>query len=209
MSEKSKYNFKCLEQKCETKACHIRPQVLVTIGDLTRWMSHDYIMRILPGITIHMPVSEQDSFYLETLRKPLESDPESTACIFYNEQANSCEIRYDRPISCQTYPLVFNGEKYVLSTKDCPGVGEGEVTKEALQEAQRMALQEFNERRESTAALPAIYSVMMTQMMKQSTEAMQNLSEEDRKKMDEIISKSKEEEGTSATEDETPIDQSE
>jgi Fe-S-cluster containining protein len=169
-------------------------------------MNHDYIMKILPGITIHMPVSEHDSFYLETLRKPLESDPESTACIFYNEQANSCEIRYDRPISCQTFPLIFNGENYVLSSKDCPGVGQGEVTKEALQEAKRMALQEFNERRDSTAALPAIYSVMMTQMMKQSAEAMQNLSEEDRKKMDEIISKSKEEED-STSEDEPSTDQ--
>jgi Fe-S-cluster containining protein len=193
MSEKSKYNFKCLEQKCETKTCHIRPQVLVTIGDFVRWMNHDYIMNILPGINIHMPESEHDSFYLETLRKPLESNPDSTACIFYNEQANSCEIRYDRPISCQTFPLEFDGQKYVLSSKDCPGVGKGEVTKEALQEARSVAEKEFNERRETTAALPAIYSVMMTQMMKQSAQALQNLSEEDRKKMDEIIAKSKEE----------------
>jgi hypothetical protein len=85
-------------------------------------------------------------------------------------------------------------------------VGEGEVTKEALQEAKRLAAQEFNERRESTAALPAIYSVMMNQMMKQSAKAMQNLSKEDRKKMDEIISKSKEE---PTSEEEASTDQSE
>lgn len=205
MSEKSKYTFKCLEQKCDTKACHIRPQVLVTIGDFARWMSQGYIMHILPGITIHMPVSEQDSFYFETLRKPLESDPEATACIFYNEQSNACEIRYGRPISCQTYPLVFNGENYVLSSKDCPGVGQGEVSKEALQEARTLAEQEFNERKETTAALPAVYSVMMNQMIKQSTEAMQNLSEDDRKKMDEIIAKSNE----PTSEEDPSTDQSE
>lgn len=205
MSEKSKYTFKCLEQKCDTKACHIRPQVLVTIGDFARWMSQGFIMNILPGITIHMPVSEQDSFYFETLRKPLGSDPEATACIFYNEQANSCEIRYGRPISCQTYPLMFNGENYVLSTKDCPGVGQGEVSKEALQEARKLAEQEFNERKETTAALPAVYSVMMNQMIKQSTEAMQNLSEEDRKKMDDIVAKSNE----PTSEEEPSTDQSE
>jgi hypothetical protein len=85
-------------------------------------------------------------------------------------------------------------------------VGEGEVTKEALQEARNLAEQEFNERKETTVALPAVYSVMMNQMIKQSTEAMQNLSEEDRKKMDEIIAKSNEE---SSTEDETSTDQSE
>ena len=205
MSEKSKYTFKCLEQKCDTKACHIRPQVLVTIGDFARWMSQGFIMNILPGITMHMPESEQDSFYFETSRKPLPSDPENTACIFYNEEANACEIRYGRPISCQTYPLAFNGEKYVLSSKDCPGVGEGELTKDALQDARKLAEQEFSERKETTAALPAVYSVMMNQMIRQSTEAMQNLSEEDRKKMDEIISKSNE----PTDEEEPSTDQSE
>ncbi|MFW9788759.1 MAG: YkgJ family cysteine cluster protein [Candidatus Thorarchaeota archaeon] len=206
MSEKSKYNFKCLEAKCETKACHIRPKVIVTISDLGRWMSQGYIMNILPGITIHMPESETDSFYFETARKPLESDSEITACIFYNEQANACEIRYSRPISCQTFPLEYNGEKYFLSSKDCPGVGQGEVSKEALQEARKLAEQEFNERIESTAALPAIYSVMMNQILRQSAEAMQNLSEEDRKKMDEILAKSRTE---VPGEDTPPTDQSE
>ncbi len=206
MSEKSKYNFKCLEQKCETKACHIRPLVNVTIGDLTRWMTQGYIMNILPGITIHLPEAEQDTFYFETVRKPLTKDAETTACIFYNEEANACEIRYGRPISCQTYPLEFNGEKYILSTKDCPGVGKGEVSKEALQEARRLTEQEYNERRETATALPAIYSVLMNQMIRQSAEAMQNLSEDDRKKMDEILSKSKDE---PAEEENTSTDQSE
>lgn len=200
MSEKSKYNFKCLEQKCDTKACHIRPKVNVTLGDLSRWMTQGYIMNILPGITFHMPESEQDSFYLETARKPIESDQEATACIFYNESANGCEIRYGRPISCQTYPLEFNGEKFVLSSKDCPGVGEGEVSKDALQDARNLAEQEFKERKETETALPAIYSVIMNQMIRQSAEAMQNLSEEDRKKMDEILAKSKD--------DDEPTDQS-
>ena len=205
MSEKSKYSFKCLEQKCDTKECHIRPKILVTIADLARWMAQGYIMNILPGITIHLPEFEKDTFYFETARKPLESEPETTACIFYNEQANGCEIRYSRPISCRSFPLEYNGEKYVLSSKDCPGVGQGEVSKEALQEARRIAEQEFNERSETTAALPAIYSIMMNQMIKQSAEAMQQLSEEDRKKMDEILAKSRED---STTEEESSTDQS-
>jgi Fe-S-cluster containining protein len=205
LDEKSKYTFKCLEQKCDTKACHIRPQVLVTIGDLARWMTQGYIMNILPGITMHMPVSEEDTFYFETLRKPLESDSETTACIFYNEQANACEIRYGRPISCQTFPLAFNGEKYVLSSKDCPGVGKGEVSKEALREARDIAEKEFNEHNETTAALPALYSVILNQMIRQSAESMKDLSEEDRKKMDEILAKSKD----STDKDDSSTDQSE
>ena len=70
------------------------------------------------------------------------------------------------------------------------------MSKEALQEARELAEQEFKERTETTAALPAIYSVMMNQILRQSAEAMHNLSDEDRKKMDEILSKSREDSTT-------------
>ena len=159
-------------------------------------------MNILPGLTLKLPQTEQELISIEMLRKPLESDSETTACSFYNESANACEIRYSRPISCRTYPLEYTGEKYVLSSKDCPGVGQGEVSKEALQEARALAEQEFNERVETISSLPVVYTIIMNQMMRQSAEAMQNLSEEDRKKMDEILAKeSKEDED--AVEDET------
>ncbi|MHA1615482.1 MAG: YkgJ family cysteine cluster protein, partial [Candidatus Thorarchaeota archaeon] len=189
MAEKSKYNFKCLEQQCTTMACHIRPTINVTLGDLTRWSTQGYLTNILPGVSLKMPESEKGLIYLELMRKPLKKDPEQTACIFFNEEANGCEIRYSRPLSCRAYPLEYNGEKYYLSSKDCPGVGQGEVSKEALQEASDLAGQAFKERGETYTALPAIYSIIMTQMIRQSTEAMKNLSEEDRKKMDDIMSK--------------------
>lgn len=191
MAEKSKYNFKCLEQQCTTIACHIRPTINVTLGDLTRWSAQGYLMNILPGVSLKMPESEKDLIYLELMRKPLKKDPEQTACIFFNEEANGCEIRYSRPLSCRAYPLEYNGEKYYLSSKDCPGVGQGEISKEALQEARNLADQAFKERGETYTALPAVYSIIMTQMIRQSSEAMQNLSEDDRKKMDEIMSKPK------------------
>jgi Fe-S-cluster containining protein len=190
MTEKAKYNFKCLEQKCDTKACHIRPTINVTHGDIARWTKLGYLMNILPGFTLKLPKSEEDLISIEMLRKPLQNDSDATACVFYNEGANACEIRYSRPISCRTYPLEYNGEKYVLSSKDCPGVGQGEVSKEALQEARSLAEQEFNERIETISSLPVIYTIIMNQMLRQSAEAMQNLSEEDRKKMDEILGKS-------------------
>lgn len=190
MSEKSKYTFKCLEQKCDTKACHIRPQIDVTLGDISRWTAQGYLMKILPGVVIKLPDSEQGLFSFEMMRKTLASDEDTTACIFYNEEANGCEIRYSRPLSCRSFPLEYNGEKYYLSSKDCPGVGKGEVNKEALKEARDLAEQMFKERGETLTTIPAIYSLIMTQMLRQSAEAMKNLSDEDRKKMDEILSKS-------------------
>ena len=180
MSEKSKYNFKCLEQKCTTKACHIRQGITITLGDLGRWTTQGYLMNILPGVSLKMPMSEDEGIILEMARKPLQEEPESTSCIFYNEKANGCEIRYSRPISCRTFPLEYNGEKYHLSSKDCPGVGQGEVSKEALQEARSLAEQEYRERVETDAALPAIYSVIMTELIRQSAEAMKKQSEEEK-----------------------------
>ena len=189
MSEKQKYSFNCLEQKCSTQDCHIRPHVNVTVGDISRWSVHNHLQHVLPGISMKMPENETQNMGIETLRKPLESDPEKTACAFYHEESNGCTIRFARPISCRTYPLEYNGEKYYLSSKNCPGVGEGEITKEALQEARDLALQEFKERMETFAALPGIYTMIFSQMIKQSSEAMQNLSEEDRKQLDEIMAK--------------------
>jgi Fe-S-cluster containining protein len=203
-TEKTKYSFKCLENKCDTKACHIRPNINVTHGDIARWTKQGYLMNILPGLTLRLPQSEQDLISIEMLRKPLESDSETTACVFYNEGANACEIRYSRPISCRTYPLEYNGEKYVLSSKDCPGVGQGEVSKEALQEARALAEQEFNERIETISSLPVVYTIIMNQMLRQSAEAMQNLSEEDRKKMDEILGKAPKDEDSSTEESTDP-----
>ena len=96
-----------------------------------------------------MPTSETDIIELEMAKKPFQKDPEKTACIFYHEESNGCQIRYSRPISCRTYPLQFDGNKFKVIDKNCPGVGQGEITKEALQEHIELAEQEFKERIET------------------------------------------------------------
>ena len=203
MSEKSKYNFKCLEQKCTTKACHIRSQVTITMGDLSRWTAQGYLMNILPGVSLRMPENEDDKIVLEMARKPLEVDPENTCCIFYNEKANGCEIRYSRPISCRTYPLEYNGEKYYLSSKDCPGVGQGEISKDTLQEARSLAEQEYRERTETDSSLPAVYSIIMTELIRQSAEAMKKRSEDEKKDTDDRAAQESEDHPPTSNDDDT------
>lgn len=188
-SEKAKYSFKCLEQKCTTRECHIRPNINVTIGDLSRWTTQGYIGHIIVGLRIVPPESEKEPFVIETIRKPLKDDPDGTACVFFDEDANGCTIRYSRPISCRTFPLQHDGEKYFLGNKNCPGVGQGEVSKEALKESRDLAEKDYIERIETMAALPAVYSLVMAPMLRQSAEAMERLSEEDRKRMEDILSK--------------------
>ena len=189
MSDRPKYSFECLEQKCETADCHLRPQVTVTLGDISRWTTQNYLQHILPGVILQIPETENDLVRLEMARKPLQKDTEKTACIFYHEESNACQIRYSRPISCRTYPLQYDGEKYRVSDKNCPGIGEGEVTKETLQEQRELAEQDYRERLETLTTIPGVYALFMGQMIRQSAEAMQGLSEEDRKRLEEIMAK--------------------
>ncbi len=193
MTEKKKYSFKCMEQNCTNRVCCTRPHVNVTMGDLARWAAQGYIETILPGLTIAVPKTKEDRFAVETLRKPIkkseESDEQQDACVFYHEESNACTIRFSRPISCRTFPLEYTGTKFKVTDQRCPGIGQGEITKEALKEARDLAEQEFKERAETDASLPSVYAIIMGHMLRQSAEAMKNLSEEDRKTLEEIMSK--------------------
>ncbi|NWF96260.1 MAG: YkgJ family cysteine cluster protein [Candidatus Thorarchaeota archaeon] len=188
MTEKTKYSFKCMEQTCSNRVCCTRDRVNVTLGDLSRWTTQNHIGQILPALTL-VTQNEEDQVYLETKRKPLAKSPENTSCIFFIEESNGCAIRFSRPISCRTFPLQYDGEKFRVSNKACPGIGKGEVTPEALKEARALAEEEYKERLETASALPPLYALIVGEMMQQSAATMSSLSEEDRKKIQEILSK--------------------
>lgn len=189
MSDKSKYIFKCQEQDCPQRVCCTRAHVNVTIGDISRWTEEDYLSHIAPGLVLVAPESEEDSIGIEAQRRPLKRDSEKTACIFYHEESNACSIRYSRPLSCRTFPLEYDGTKFRVVEKECSGIGKGEVQKDSLREVRETAEQEFRERSETDKALPGLYAVLMNHMLRQSAEAMKDLSEEDRKRLDEIMAK--------------------
>ncbi len=77
-------------------------------------------------------------------------------------------------------------------TKDCAGIGKGSMTKESLKEMRNQAKLDFECRTRTSSALPMIQMLFLQFFQKQSQEAMGQLSEEDRKKIDEILSKGKE-----------------
>ncbi|MEM2142400.1 MAG: YkgJ family cysteine cluster protein [Candidatus Thorarchaeota archaeon] len=200
-----KYSFRCSEQECSNRVCCTREHVNVTISDLSRWTTQGYLENIIYGLTL----VTDDTVSIETMRKPLSKDPQKTVCIFYVEDSNACSIRYSRPISCRTFPLNYNGEKFYVSDKACPGIGKGEVTREALKELRDLAEQEYRERTETASSLPPIYTVVMAHVLRRSAEAMRSLSEEDRKKVEEILSRGKattnEEPGHASASDERPM----
>jgi len=210
MAEKSKYSFKCLGQECETQACHTRDQVRVTIGDLSRWTTNNQLNYVLGGIGIFPDITDSKKLTMATFPKPLKDNPENRACVFYNEESKSCNIAYFKPISCKTYPLKYDGTKFYVSDKNCPGVGEGEVTKESLKTAKDLAEQDYNERMTTLHVLPAFYNVIMNMITLQNQVAMGGLSEEDKEALEKIMAKTKPEDVAPETSDmktnETPSD---
>ncbi len=184
-----KYNFKCLGHECDTQACHMRKEVGVTIGDITRWTSKGQLVNTVGRIWVTVDKNEPQSFAMTMFPKKLKSDPEKVACSFYDEESKTCEIDSFKPISCRTYPLQYDGKKFYVSDKNCPGVGKGEITKEALQTAKSLAEQDYNERMMTRHVLPGLYNVIMNTLMIQNEAAMKDLSKEDKSKLEEIMSK--------------------
>jgi len=132
---------------------------------------------------------EPNHLAIAAFQRPLKENPEKAACIFYNEETKSCGITYSKPISCRTYPLEYDGSKFYVSDKNCPGVGKGEITKESLTDAKNLAQQEYNERMFTRHVLPGFYSIIMNTIAIQNQMAMRNLSDEDRAKLEELMSK--------------------
>lgn len=189
MSEKAKYSFRCLEQECDTQACHTREQVRVTLGDLARWTISGQLEHIVNRIAVFPDKDDPETLAMVVFPKAMKTDPKKTACIFYDEENKSCGIAYSKPISCRTYPLEYDGEKYYISDKDCKGIGKGEVTKESLKKAKDLAEQDYNERQFTRHVLPGFYSVVMNTVSIQNQVALSSLSEEDRQKLQELVSK--------------------
>ncbi|MFW9918704.1 MAG: YkgJ family cysteine cluster protein [Candidatus Thorarchaeota archaeon] len=189
MSEKAKYSFKCLEKECETQACHTREQIRITLGDLSRWTASGQLQHVIDRFVIFPDKEDQNHIAIAAFQKPLKENPEKRACIFYDEETKSCGIMYSKPISCRTYPLEYDGSRFYVSDKNCPGVGKGEISKESLKTARDLAEQEYNERIFTRHVLPGFYSVIMNTVAIQNQMAMSNLSEEDRAKLEELMSK--------------------
>jgi Fe-S-cluster containining protein len=163
--------------------------VRVTIGDISRWTAKNQLTTTIGRIWITTDKDDPQSLAMTLFPKKLKSDPEKHACTFYNEDSKMCEIDTFKPISCQTYPLEYDGKKFYVSDKNCPGVGKGEITKEALQAAKLLAEQDFNERMLTRYVLPGLYNVIFNTIMLQQEAAMKDLTDEDKAKLSEIMAK--------------------
>lgn len=203
---KAKFSFKCT--RCD-KCCLERGPIPVTFWDLELWARNGVVANFMPYLDIY----QKPDGGLDLMLKPFPPPPkegeqkESTdpfkptpiedlleqKCPLYNKEKKECLVYNNRPLSCRTYPLEFDGKNFTVVDVECPGIGEEGMTKEELQEMRETAKMMFFELTRMRIALPILHQMLsrtvMMDLMRQNMEAMSKMSDEDRQKLDEIFKK--------------------
>lgn len=206
---KAKFTFKCTR---DDKCCLTRGPIPLTFWDLEMWARNGVVANFMPYLDIYQKPDGGIDLILKPLPPKKEEDdkkeprdPFSPApieelleekCPLYNIDKKQCLIFDNRPLSCRTYPLEYDGKNFKVVDVDCPGIGEEGMTKEELTEMRENAKLMNYELTRIRIALPVLNQLVsqkiMMDLMRQNIEAMSKMSDEDRAKLDEILRKGQE-----------------
>lgn len=168
----SKFVFNCQRTG---RCCESRDSIDVYIDDIERWWTDGNFAKIYPEL---QTVTDGGPPLRMRVKK-------EGACPFLKEK--DCDIYDSRPLSCQAFPLGFNGKNFVLTDDECPGVGEGKMTAESLEEMRNAAKAEYSARVRTAALLPALQAIILRESIEASEEALSKLSDEDRERLKKIF----------------------
>jgi Fe-S-cluster containining protein len=208
---KAKFTFKCT--RCDN-CCAARGPIPITMWDLEMWARNGVVANFMPYLDIYQKPDGGVDLVLKPLAPPPKEgegeeknkDPFGgvsieelldVKCPLYNKDDKKCLVYENRPLSCRTYPLEYDGKNFIVVDADCPGIGEEGMTKEDLAEMRETAKIMHYELTRMRIALPVLNQMIsqkiMMDLMRQNMEAMSKMSEDDRAKLDEIFKKSSEE----------------
>ncbi|MBY9007359.1 MAG: YkgJ family cysteine cluster protein [Candidatus Lokiarchaeota archaeon] len=202
---KKKFTFKCT--RCDN-CCLKRGPIPITQWDLEIWAKNGVLSNFLPYLDIYNnpngtmdlilkpfnPKDKENKGLDNIFNQSSIEDLLEEKCPLYNKEEKKCLVYENRPLSCQTYPLEYNGQNYVIVDNDCPGIGKEGMTKEELK-IMRETAQKINYELTRTRISLPIFSQILSQkvmmdLMRQNMEAMNKMSDEDRAKVDDIFKKS-------------------
>jgi Fe-S-cluster containining protein len=167
-----KFVFNC---KRTGRCCESRDSIDVFIDDIERWWGDGSFAKIFSHLGV-----------VTTGGPPVVIQIKKDGPCPLLEGAD-CSIYDTRPLSCQAFPLGYNGKNFILVDMECPGVGEGKMTAEALEGIRNAAKAEHDARIKTATLLPALHAIILTDTMKESEEALGKLSDEDREKLKKIF----------------------
>jgi Fe-S-cluster containining protein len=210
--KRKKFTFKCT--RCDA-CCLERGPIPITLWDLEMWARNEVLANFLPYLEVYTKPGGTMDLILKPLpskskeQDQIDQDPTQALqqtpiedlldekCPLYNKEQKKCLVYENRPLSCRTYPLEFDGKNFKIVDLDCPGIGEEGMTKEELKEMREAAKKMYYELTRMRIALPVLNQIIsrnvMMDLMRQNVEAMSQMSEEDRKKLDEIFKKAQKE----------------
>lgn len=203
--KKSKFTFKCT--RCD-ECCLSRGPIPITFWDLELWARNGVVANFLPYLDLYTkpngsmdlvlkPIAPKKEGEEEKQQSPFDSTPMEELleekCPLYNKEEKKCLVYENRPLSCRTYPLEYDGTHYSIVDVECPGIGEEGMTKEELKEMRETAQRMNYELTRIRIALPVLNQIIssnfMKELMKQQMEAMNQMSDEDKEKLNEILGK--------------------
>jgi len=205
---KAKFTFKCT--RCD-KCCLARGPIPITLWDLEMWARNGVVANFLPYLDVYSKPDGVFDLILKPLAPPKKDDEKTPAealtgtpieellevkCPLYNAEQKKCLIYDNRPLSCRTYPLEFDGKNFTVVDVECPGIGQEGMTKDELKGMRDTAKTMNYELTRMRIALPVLNQIIsnnfMRVLMHQQMEAMSKMSDEDRAKLDDVFKKDQE-----------------
>ena len=199
--EKKKYIFNCT--RCGN-CCLNRGPVPLVMDDLIMWAKNNVVANMMPYLqliktpygTIDLVMSRTNKNPYDFLQKKENEDEKEESkdlsCPMYNKETKDCLIYDNRPLSCKTYPLEFDGQKYmVVDTEDCEGIGNGETSNEERKEMRELAKSMNIKLTEMRISMPilaqAFQPFVLNEIMdaqRKYMEAMEKMPPEEREKVE-------------------------
>ncbi|MFX0124613.1 MAG: YkgJ family cysteine cluster protein [Candidatus Hodarchaeota archaeon] len=179
---KKKYVFNCT--KCGT-CCEKREFVPISLVDLRNWTKSGTINAVFPNLkfqTLQVGEAEERQAVMTLVITGSEN-----GCSLFDHENRLCNIYHSMPLECKAFPLGYNGKNYYIKDKTVPGLGHGTMTKERLIEDRDNARADFEARVETQMMLPMMYSLFMQNLMEQQQKVMEEMPEEKRKQLDDLL----------------------
>ena len=179
---KKKYVFNCT--KCGT-CCEKREFVPISLIDVRNWTQSGLVNAVFPNIkfrTLESAGSEEKQSFMA-----LVITGSDKGCSMFDQENRLCNIYHSMPLECKAFPLGYNGKSYLIKDKTVPGLGQGTMTKERLIEDRDNARSDFEARVETQMMLPLLYSLFMQNLLEEQQKAMDEMPEEKRQQLDELL----------------------
>lgn len=184
--KKSRFSFNCT--KCGF-CCNERGPIPLVLDDLIKWVKNDVISSILPHVsfiktdlgTIDLVLDQKnDNPYGMNLNPDVKNDKKDAktlTCPFYNQETKQCVIYENRPLSCRTYPLEYDGSQFlVVDAENCSGLGNGSNSKEELKILRQNAKKMYKKLQQMRISMPILAQAMqpfiIQELMKMQEKAM-------------------------------------